>query len=224
MRQGLDPLRVMLVDDSMLFRDGLAALLTDAGVEIAGIAATPEEAMVRIAADRPDVVVMDIRMKPTFTDEGLQAARELKARDPDLGVLLLSAYVEVASAASLFDEHSGGVGYLLKDRVDAIEALVADLHRVAHGELVLDREVVEKLFRRRKNARLLEQFSDRERTVLQLMTEGRSNAAIATEMHVALKTVETYLAWVYTKIGLPQSPDDNRRVLAVLAWMRARSA
>jgi DNA-binding NarL/FixJ family response regulator len=219
----VDPLRVILVDDSTLFRDGLAALLAPAGVDVIGAAATRDEAMVRIAADRPDVVIMDIRMPPTSTDEGLQAARELKSQDPDLGVLLLSGHLEVGSAARLFDEHSRGVGYLLKDRVDNVEALVRDLRRVARGELVLDPEVVERLFQRRKNVRALEKLSDREQAVLQYLAEGRSNAAIAAEMHVVLKTVESYVAAVFAKLGLPQAPDTNRRVLAVLAWLRTRA-
>jgi DNA-binding NarL/FixJ family response regulator len=213
----------MLVDDAALFREGLAALLARAGVEVTGFAATGDEAMVRIAADNPAVVIMDIRMPPTFTDEGLQVARELKASRPGLGILLLSGHVEVASAARLFEEHSHGLGYLLKDRVDNVQALVASLHRVARGELVLDSEVVESQFRRRKNARMLEQFSDRERAVLQNMAEGRSNAGIASEMNVVVKTVESYVASVFTKLGLPPSADDNRRVLAVLAWMRTRA-
>ncbi|MEP7025179.1 MAG: response regulator transcription factor [Actinomycetota bacterium] len=219
----MDPLRVILVDDSALFRDGLAGLLAPAGIEVIGHASTSDEAMLRIGTQRPDVVVMDIRMPPTRTDEGLQAARQLKKDDPDQGVLLLSAHVEVASAARLFDEFSCGLGYLLKDRVDNVQALVRDLHRVAQGELVLDPEVIEGLFRRRKNARLLEGFSERERAVLQHMAEGRSNQGIAAEMHVAAKTVESYVASVFTKLGLPPSADDNRRVLAVLAWMRTRA-
>jgi DNA-binding NarL/FixJ family response regulator len=213
----------MLVDDSALFREGLAALLGPAGVTVTGFAATAGEAAARLDADRPAVVIMDIRMPPSFTDEGLQAARDLKASHPELGILLLSGHVEVASAARLFDEESNGLGYLLKDRISNVQALVDSLHHVADGELVIDPEIVEKLFRRRKNARLLEKFSDRERTVLQYMTEGRSNAGIAAEMHVALKTVESYVASVFSKLGLPQSADDNRRVLAVLAWMRARA-
>ncbi len=223
MRGGVDPLRVMLVDDSVLFREGLAALLTQAEVEVTGFAATRDEAMIRIAADHPTVVIMDIRMPPTFTDEGLQAAIELKASRPDLGILLLSGHVEVASAARLFEEHSHGLGYLLKDRVDNVQALVASLRRVARGGLVLDPEVVESQFRQRRNARVLEQFSDRERAVLQYMAEGRSNAGIAAEMNVVVKTVESYVASVFTKLGLTPSADDNRRVLAVLAWMRARA-
>ncbi len=223
MRGGVDPLRVMLVDDSVLFREGLAALLIQAEVEVTGFAATRDEAMIRIAADHPTVVIMDIRMPPTFTDEGLQAAIELKASRPDLGILLLSGHVEVASAARLFEEHSHGLGYLLKDRVDNVQALVASLRRVARGGLVLDPEVVESQFRQRRNARVLEQFSDRERAVLQYMAEGRSNAGIAAEMNVVVKTVESYVASVFTKLGLTPSADDNRRVLAVLAWMRARA-
>jgi DNA-binding NarL/FixJ family response regulator len=223
MRGGVDPLRVMLVDDSALFRDGLASLLAQAGVNVTGFAATGDEAMVRIGADNPTVVIMDIRMPPTFTDEGLQVARELKTDRPGLGIFLLSGHVEVASAARLFEEHSHGLGYLLKDRVDNIQTLVASLRRVARGELVLDPEVVESQFRRRKNARMLEQFSDRERAVLQHMAEGRSNAGIASEMNVVVKTVESYVASVFAKLDLPPSADDNRRVLAVLAWMRTRA-
>jgi DNA-binding NarL/FixJ family response regulator len=213
----------MLVDDSALFREGLAALLTQAGVEVTGFAASRDEAMIRIAADEPTIVIMDIHMPPTFTDEGLEAARELKASRPGLGILLLSGHVEAASAARLFDEHSRGLGYLLKDRVDNIGELVASLRRVAKGELVLDPEVVQSQFRRRKNARVLEKFGARERTVLQYMAEGRSNAGIAAEMNVTVKTVESYVASAFAKLGLPASPDDNRRVLAVLAWMRARA-
>ena len=223
MDRGVDSLRVILVDDSSLFREGLAGLLAPAGIELIGFAGTRDEAMIRIAADRPDVVIMDIRMPPTMTDEGLRAARELKSSDPDLGVLLLSGHLEIGSAARLFEEHSRGLGYLLKDRVDNVEALVRDLHRVAQGELVLDPEVVEKLFQRRKNVQLLEKLSARERDVLQYMAEGRSNAGIAAEMHVAMKTVESYVASVFTKLGLPQAADNNRRVLAVLAWLRTRA-
>lgn len=223
MGRRMDPLRVMLVDDSVLFRKGLAALLTPAGISVVGCVATPEEARVRIAACQPAAVVMDIRMPPTFTDEGMQAARQFKTDAPDLGILLLSGHVEVASAARLFDEHSHGIGYLLKDRVDSVETLVDGLNRVVRGELVLDADIVERLFRRRRNLRLLEQLSERERTVLQNMAEGRSNAGIAAQMHVALKTVESYVASVFTKLGLPPSADDNRRVLAVLTWLRTRS-
>jgi DNA-binding NarL/FixJ family response regulator len=223
MGRGMDPLRVILVDDSALFREGLAGLLAPTGIEVTAYAATCAEAMVRVAAERPAVVVMDIRMPPTFTDEGLQAARQLKEDDPALGVLLLSAHVEVASAARLFDEHSRGLGYLLKDRVDNVQTLARDLHRVARGELVLDPEVIERLFRRRKNTRLLESLSERERAVLQHMAEGRSNTGIASELHLAAKTVESYVAGAFTKLGLPPSADDNRRVLAVLAWLRTRA-
>jgi DNA-binding NarL/FixJ family response regulator len=221
----MDPLRVIVVDDSLLFRAGLAALLAPAGVTVASFAASPKEAMVRVAADQPDVVIMDIRMPPSFSDEGLRAAHELKTERPGLGILLLSGHVEVVTAARVFDEHSHGIGYLLKDRVASVETLVDALGRVHRGELVLDGEVVERLFRRRKNVRLLEKLSDRERTVLQHMAEGRSNAGIAERMHVAPKTVETYAASVFGKLGLTPSGDDkdNRRVLAVLTWLRTRT-
>lgn len=223
MDRSVDSMRVILVDDSVLFREGLAALLTTAGVDVVGHAASAGEAKVRVAADRPAAVIMDIRMPPTFADEGLQAALELKTEHPDLGVLLLSGHVEVASAVRLLDEHSHGLGYLLKDRVDSVETLVDGLGRVVSGELVLDPEIVEKLFRRRKNLRLFEQLSERERTFLQYMAEGRSNANIAEQMHVAVKTAEGYGAAVFTKLGLPASGEDNRRVIAVLTWLQARS-
>jgi DNA-binding NarL/FixJ family response regulator len=219
----MDPLRVILVDDSALFRQGLASLLAPTGVQVSQQASTAEEAAVRIAADRPDVVIMDIRMPPTYTDEGLQATAELKKADPDLGVLLLSAHVEVASAARLFEEHDRALGYLLKDRVDNVDALVRDLHRVAAGELVLDPEVVQGLLGRRRNVELVAQLTGRERDVLQHMAEGRSNQRIAAEMSLAPKTVESHVAAVFTKLGLPPSADDNRRVLAVLAWLRTRA-
>ena len=223
MGRGMDPLRVILVDDSALFRQGLAGLLGPTEVQVSAQAATADEAAVRIAADRPDVVIMDIRMPPTYTDEGLQATAQLKKADPDLGVLLLSAHVEVASAARVFEEHDRGLGYLLKDRVDNVDALVRDLHRVAAGELVLDPEVVQGLLGRRRNVELIAQLTDRERDVLRHMAEGRSNQRIAAAMMLAPKTVESHVAAVFTKLGLPPSADDNRRVLAVLAWLRTRA-
>jgi DNA-binding NarL/FixJ family response regulator len=150
-------------------------------------------------------------------------ARHLKTADPQVGVLMLSAHVELPSAARLFDEHSRGVGYLLKDRVDNVQSLVADLRRVSAGELVLDPDVVQGLFRRRRNVNRLQEFSGRERAVLQHLAEGRSNAGIATALHLSAKTVESHVATVFAKLGLPPSPDNNRRVLAVLAWMRTQA-
>jgi DNA-binding NarL/FixJ family response regulator len=223
MDQRADSLRVILADDSAFFRDGVHGLLTAAGVTVVGCAGTAAEALIRAAAEQPDVVIMDIRMPPTHSDEGLQAARQLKLRHPGVGVLLLSGYLDVSSAARLFEEHSHGIGYLLKDRVDNVQTLVRDLRRVARGELVLDPQVMEGLFRRRRNALLLEKLSDRELAVLQYLAEGMSNAGIAAELHVALKTVESYVAAVFSKLGLPQSPDNNRRVLAVLTWLRTRA-
>jgi DNA-binding NarL/FixJ family response regulator len=214
---------VILVDDSALFREGLAALLAATDVAVVGQASSCAEAGARVVADRPDVVLMDIRMPPTFTDEGLQAARALKSGDAELGVLLLSAHVELASAARLFEEHSQGIGSLLKDRVDNIRSLAAAVRRVAAGELVLDPEVVQGLFKRRRNARLLHDLNDRERAVLQYMAEGRSNNRIGAETHLSAKTIEGHVASIFTKLGLPPSPDDNRRVLAVLAWMRSQT-
>jgi DNA-binding NarL/FixJ family response regulator len=212
----------MLVDDSTLFREGLANLLGAVGIEIAGTARTADEGIARIPSCLPDVVIMDIRMPPTFTDEGLVAAHQLKEKYPDLGVLLLSAHVEVASAARLLDGRHSGVGYLLKDRVDQVETLHDALARIRAGELVVDQDVVANLLRRRRNSSVLDDLSARERDVLQLIAEGRSNAAIAGQMHLAIKTIETNVAAIFGKLGLSQARDDNRRVLAVLAWLRAR--
>lgn len=215
-------MHVTLVDDAPLFRTGLAALLTAAGIEVVGQARCGDEALARLDEDRPDVVVLDIHMPPTFTDEGLSVAREVKRRHPTIGVLLLSAYVEVTAAARVFDDCSEGIGYLLKDRVEHVEELIAGMHRLRAGALVLDPDVVEALFQRRRNARALSRLSGREREVLRAMAEGRSNAGIAAQMHVSVKTVEAHVASVFAKLDLPASQGDNRRVRAVLAWLRAQ--
>jgi DNA-binding NarL/FixJ family response regulator len=223
MDPSMDSLRVVLVDDIVLFRQGVEALLTRAGVDVVGVAGSADEAKIRVAAERPAVVIMDIRMPPDYTDEGLRAALELKAAFPGLGVVLLSAYVQIATAMRLVDEHSHGIGYLLKERVASIETLVDDLRRVAKGGVVLDPEIVTKLFGQRKNAEVLDSLTQRERAVLAAMAEGKSNASIAGQLNVVTKTVEGNVSEVFRKLGLPASADENRRVLAVLTYLRARS-
>ena len=214
-------MRVVLVDDLALFRKGLAALLEAIGVEVVGQAGTAEEGLTQVALTTPDVVVMDIEMPPTFTDEGLVAARQLKERYPGIGVLVLSGHVRPAPAARLLDGQLNGVGYLLKQRVDDAEPLRDALDRIRRGELVLDSDVVQALLRRRQNAQPLAALSSREREVLALMAEGRSNAGIAQNMNLAVKTVEKSVASIFIRLELQTDTDDNRRVLAVLAWLRA---
>jgi len=214
-------MRVALVDDSALFRRGLAMLLNTVGVDVAGQASTVEEAMLLIAAERPDVAVLDIRLPPGYRDEGLVAAERILAGHPGIGVLVLSTYALTGFAMRLLQNGSQGVGYMLKDRVDDIDALHDALSRIVAGELVIDPEIAGRLFAHRLRATALEVLSERERDVMRLMAEGRSNAAIGQQLYVSHKTVETHVASVFAKLGLHPTPDQNRRVLAVLKWLRA---
>ncbi|WP_391530322.1 response regulator transcription factor [Candidatus Frankia nodulisporulans] len=217
-------MRVAIADDSTLFREGLAILLTTSGVEVAAQAATADELIDGLARSQPDVVIVDIRMPPTYTDEGLVAAERIRARHRGIAVLVLSTYAEVPYALRLLGDSSGGLGYLLKDRVDDVGALLDALRRVAEGRLVLDEEIVAGLLAHRRHADELARLTPRERTVLAHMAEGRSNQGIGARLHLAPKTVENHIAGVFTKLGMPASSDDNRRVLAVLAWLRAAGA
>jgi DNA-binding NarL/FixJ family response regulator len=209
----------MICDDSALFRRGLAMLLTDVGVEVAGETAGVEQLHTAVAAAPPDAVILDIRMPPTFTDEGLAAAARLRAAHPGLGVLVLSTYAETAYAVRLL-ELGAGVGYLLKDRVDDAGAVRDALQRVVSGETVVDADIVVRLLARRRHTDLLDRLTAREREVLAQMAEGRSNAAIARHLRLAEKTVESHIATLLTKLQLEPAADDNRRVLAVLTWLR----
>jgi DNA-binding NarL/FixJ family response regulator len=212
--------RVLICDDSTLFRRGLALLLTDVGVDIVGEAADVAQLHALIGGAPPDAVILDIRMPPTFTDEGLAAAGRLRDAYPHLGVLVLSTYAETAYALRLLETGSG-VGYLLKDRVDDAAAVRDALERVVRGETVVDPDIVTRLLTRHRYTDRLDRLTDRERTVLSQMAEGRSNAAIARHLYLAEKTVESHIATLLAKLDLEPTPDDNRRVLAVLAWMRA---
>jgi DNA-binding NarL/FixJ family response regulator len=216
--------RVALADDSALFRRGLAALLTSSGIDVTADTGTGAELLGAVAADPPDVVVLDVRMPPTFTDEGLITAKQLRQRHPDLGVLVLSTYAETSYAAQLLADGSRRLGYLLKDRVADPQALCDALFRIVAGECVVDPEIVARLLNRRRVANVLDSLTEREREVLRLMAEGRSNARIANELYLSPKTVESHVAAVFTKLGLHPAVDDNRRVLAVLAWLRATGA
>ncbi|MFG6201563.1 LuxR C-terminal-related transcriptional regulator [Nonomuraea sp. JJY05] len=217
-------MRVVICDDSALFRRGLALLLGAVGVEVAAQARDVTELWAELGAHQVDAAILDVRMPPTFTDEGLAAAIEVRERYPELGVLVLSTYAEGAYAARLLDASPRGVGYLLKDRVDDAAALRSALERVASGGAVVDPEIVGILLRQRHEETTLSRLTDRERDVLRLMAEGRSNAAIARTLFLGTKTVEAHIAAVLTKLGLSPAAEDNRRVLAVLTWLRMEGA
>ncbi|WP_448613542.1 response regulator transcription factor [Modestobacter sp. URMC 112] len=213
-------MRVALADDSALFRRGLATLLEASGVTVTAQVPSGVELLPAVAADPPDAVVLDLRMPPTFTDEGLVAAEHLRARHPTLGILVLSTYAEVAYAARLLETGTRHVGYLLKDRVEDSDALHDALVRVVAGESVVDPDIVRRLLGRQRTTAAVDLLTAREREVLGLMAEGRSNQRIGRELYLSAKTVETHIAAVFAKLGLPPSSDDNRRVLAVLTFLR----
>ena len=213
-------MRVVIADDSGLLRDGLANLLTEAGVEVVARAADADQLIALVEEHRPDVAVVDIRMPPTFTHEGAKAALELRQRHPDLGILLLSQSLESRYVTDLARTQSRGFGYLLKDRVTDVKVLLDALDSVDAGGTVLDPEVVSHLLGRNELADQLERLSERERGVLELMAQGLSNRAIAERLVIDVKTVETHIARILTKLDLHQTPDEHRRVLAVLAWLR----
>lgn len=216
-------MRVALCDDSALFRRGLALLLADAGVTVTAEASEATGLVRLLENDPPDVTVLDIRMPPTFTDEGLAAAAGLRAALPRMGILVLSTYAETAYAVRLLETAPHGVGYLLKDRVDDIGTLRDALDRIAAGGTVVDPGLVARLMRRHREQHALDRLTPREREVLSLMAEGRSNAAIGRQLYLGAKTVEGHIAAVMGKLGLAPTSSDNRRVLAVLTFLRATS-
>jgi DNA-binding NarL/FixJ family response regulator len=215
------PVRVVIAEDAAVLRDGLVQLLTDRGFEVA--AAVGDATMLRAAVDthRPDVAVVDIRMPPTHTDEGLRAAIELRRDHPSLAVLVFSQYIETRYAAELLATRSDGVGYLLKDRVAHVSEFVDAVRRVAAGGTALDPEVVTQLLGASRRSDSLAVLSPREREVLGLMAEGRSNTAIASSLVVSPRAVEKHIANIFTKLDLPPSDTDHRRVLAVLRYLES---
>jgi len=213
-------MRVVVADDVMLVRSGLARLLEDAGVQVVGEAADADALLALVARQKPDVAIVDIRMPPTHSDEGLVAARRIRDEHPSTAVVVLSQYVEPRYAQRLLADQPGGLGYLLKERVSNIAVLVDALRRVTEGECVIDPTIVAQLMRGRRPDSPLERLTNRERDILALMAEGRSNAGIARELGISERTVEAASAVVFQKLDLEPSPDLNRRVLAVLTLLR----
>jgi DNA-binding NarL/FixJ family response regulator/class 3 adenylate cyclase len=212
--------RVAIAEDTVLLREGVARLLGEAGFDVVAQSGTAEDLLRHVAMHKPDVAIVDIRMPPTYTDEGLRAAAEIRERFPDTGVLVLSQYVESGYALDLLAESAEGVGYLLKDRVADIEEFATAVARVADGGSALDPEVVSHLVGRHRSDDPLHQLTAREREVLEFMAEGRSNQAIAERLFVTLRAVEKHVTSIFSKLDLAASSDDHRRVLAVLAYLR----
>lgn len=214
-------MRIAIADDAMIVREGLARLLIEAGCEVAATVGSADQllAVVETTSDL-DAVVVDIRMPPTHTDEGIAVARTLRERHPDLGVLVLSQYLESHYASVLLQDAPEHTGYLLKDRVSEVGVLVDALRRVSAGECVIDPTIVSRLLRRPRTTRDLDRLTSRERDVLSMMAEGRSNAAIADRLVLGPRTVEAHVRQIMQKLDLPQSSDDHRRVLAVLRYLQ----
>ena len=215
-------MRVVIADDSLLVREGIASLLRRAGIDVVAEAGTGEELLDAAAAHRPDVAVIDVRMPPTQTDEGLLAARELRARDPGVGIVILSQHVGFGEAMRVLAERPAGLGYLLKDRVTDVEDFVRTLRHVAGGGTALDPQVVSGLLASTRDDGPLASLTPREREVLSLIAEGRSNKGIGERLDVSPGVVQKHVSSLFAKLELPAGEDDDRRILAVLAFLRAR--
>jgi DNA-binding NarL/FixJ family response regulator len=216
-------MRVVVADDAVILREGLARLLQEAGFDVVGLAGDADELLELVERSQPDVAIVDIRMPPTHTDEGLRAAQEIRRRHPSTGILVLSQHVHARYALELLEGGTDGVGYLLKERVSDLAELSTSIERIGHGGSVLDPTVVDQLVgKRRHHDGLLEQLTDREREVLALMAEGRSNKAIAERLHVTEHTIEKHVKSIFGTLRLPPSADDHRRVRAVVAYLNVQ--
>jgi DNA-binding NarL/FixJ family response regulator len=214
-------MRIAIAEDAAILRDGLVQLLTARGHEVVAAVPTATELIKAVDTDRPDLIVVDIRMPPTHTTEGLEAAIALRSRHPGLGVLVFSQYVETRYAGDLLTDGAEGVGYLLKERVADVSEFLDALSRIAAGGTVLDPEVVTQLLGTTRRTDTVESLTARERQVLRLMAEGRANAAIASTLHLSAGSVEKYVTSIFNKLDLAPSSDDHRRVLAVLRWLES---
>jgi DNA-binding NarL/FixJ family response regulator len=213
--------RLIVADDSLLFREGLTRLLAEQGFEVVAQTDNADDLVRRVGGLRPDAALIDIRMPPTFTDEGLQAALQIGERYPDVGVVVLSQYIESGYAMRLLESGGAGRGYLLKDRVSDLDAFADAIRRVVVGGSVVDPEVVAALVGRRSDAGRLGELTEREHEILGLMAEGRSNAGICERLFLSNRTVESHVRTIFRKLELEETHDDHRRVLAVLAYLRA---
>jgi DNA-binding NarL/FixJ family response regulator len=212
------PLRIVVADDSALLREGIASLLEDAGHDVVGRAGSADDLLVKVRSLAPDIAIVDVRMPPGNADNGLVAAVEIRGSQPDVAVLVLSQHLEPAYLLELVGDDASGVGYLLKDRVRDVGEFIDSVERVASGGTAFDPEVVRSLVGGRRRS-ALEELTDRERSVLALVAEGRSNRAVAKQLYVSSRAVERHVQAIFQKLGLPESEDDNRRVLAVLALL-----
>lgn len=213
-------MRVIIAEDNVLLREGLVRLLTESGIEVAGTSGDADKLLVLVADQPPDVAIVDIRMPPTHTDEGMKAALKIRAGHPDVGVLVLSQYVEVGLAMQLLGDSAAGVGYLLKDRVSNVKEFMDAVARVADGGSAIDPTIVSALISKQRKRDPLDRLTPREREVLALMAEGRSNQGIADRFVISLRAVEKYVSSIFSKLDLPASSSDSKRVLAVLMYLR----
>jgi len=213
--------RAVIAEDSVLLREGLERLLGENGVEVVGSCEGADDLLLKVRSYTPDVAIVDIRLPPTHSDEGMRAALEIRARHPSVGVLVLSQYVEVGLALKLLADSAEGAGYLLKDRIGDVREFVGAVRRVAEGGSAIDPIIVSTLLSRRRSEDPLTELTPREREVLELMAEGRSNQGIADKLVISLRAVEKYVSSIFGKLGLPSSGSDSRRVLAVLLYLRS---
>ncbi len=214
-------MRVMLADDALLFREGTARILTEAGFDVTGQAGDAAELLDLVRRDPPAAAIIDIRMPPDHSAEGIEAAAEIRRMCPEVGLLLLSQHVETHHAMRLMTDFEGGVGYLLKDRVSDLATFAGDVRRVANGGCVIDPELVARLVDKKRTGDPLAELTEREHTVLGLMAQGRSNSALSAELFLSPKTIEAHVRSIFTKLNLPPDAGDHRRVLAVLAYLRS---
>jgi DNA-binding NarL/FixJ family response regulator len=213
--------RVALAEDSVLLREGVSRLLDEAGFDVVAQCETAEDLLLKVRSFPPDVVILDIRLPPTHKDEGLRAALEIRSSNPDVGVLVLSQYVEVGLALKLLADSAEGVGYLLKDRISDVDEFVAAVRRVAEGGSALDPIIVSTLLARERPDDPISQLTPREREVLELMASGSSNQGIADSLVITVRAVEKYVSSIFSKLGLPSTGSESRRVLAVLLYLRS---